>query len=108
MEVRLKVLHPANNSVALLNMATRRLSNTTLDQAHHLLVNMDSMAPHLQDLLVNMVHPPGRLQDSISHRVVTVDIRKLQVHQRRPVLATFLARWRTSTCLTQRIDSAKP
>ena len=97
MEVRLKVLHPANNSVALLNMATRRLSNTTLDQAHH-----------LQDLLVNMVHPPGRLQDSISHRVVTVDIRKLQVHQRRPVLATFLARWRTSTCLTQRIDSAKP
>jgi hypothetical protein len=109
--VLLKVLHPVN-PVAILNKATRRLRNITLDparniqasMAHHLLAS----TARLLDLLPgSMVHRlQVRLLDNTSRQLLIS--KRLQDLQHRPALATSLAKSRTSTCRARQTSSAKP
>jgi hypothetical protein len=88
MEVLLKVLHPANTTVATLSRATRHLRNITLDllqvsTAHRLQVLQGSMVHHLQVLL------PGNTSLLL---LTTKRLRDLQHH---PALDIFPAKSRT-------------
>ena len=97
--VLLKVLHPAN-SVAILNRATRRLRNITLDPARNI---QASMAHHL---LASTARLLDLLPDSTSRQLPIS--KRLQDLQHHPALATSLAKSRTSTCRARQTSSAKP